>query len=1148
MNSENEKKDPPRPDDNKKQDPSPFLRIVTARAPGLLPSLIAEIRSAEKPVVLVPESFTLACETEIVNRSADHGIFDLPIFSPSSLVREIRELTGRGSKKPIPADGQNMIIARVLHHRQEELKYYRDSVGQPALAQKIANQINEFSRARLTPGFLKGFQPAGRRAKAKVEDMALVWDNYLQLLGDRYEDMSGQWLSALSRLDESGLLRNARLLIYGFDYITHDLLSLMEAAVSGTARPAEIVIGLVSDGESPDREIFRSANDSVQALKDYLEQHPIMPFRIEPAPEVPPADPGIAYVEKTFYAADAEVPDLSHVRAYYAKNSYLECQHACQTLIGWHEQGIPWEDMAVAVCEQDTLPSLLPLTLSAAGIPFNAKQDRPILMSGYAQYFLSLLRIMRLNFRRDDVIRMMKTGFTALTAEEVMDMENYARQHGVHRERWLRPFHIPEAEKEKEKAERMEAHRKRFAEPIVALRAALSKKSCTGRQAATLLFQFVTENGVYDRLLAIEEELAARGDDPGIDRNRQVWTAINGLLDSVAVFVGDEPLPLSDLCAMLEASLAGKSIKSLPQLSHAVTVAPPQMFFSSGVRCMLVMGLQENEISSGGGILSEHERGQLEQFIQEENRKYYQGTGPDQVAEIRPFSRIGQSAPELAARQKQDIYQAVSLAREQLALSASGARPNGGVLTQSVAFRRLHKLLTEQCPENASGGLADADLRPFAPSFALEALAIRLREARGQADSFLRSDSEEDLLWRDALRALYHSEKWKARTEGVLDGLRVALPESGLTPEQAGQIYLGRPLSISRMETFSTCPRQHLLTYGLDLFPNPEYRFEPNEKGNFNHDIIRRFLEIAMRQPEWPDLTDRQVDLILSRVIGERTKQWEGGILRSDILHRYTGIRMIRGVRVSIEHMMRSFRMESHFLPVATEVPFGMADEGAGLRLPAIPIRLADGSTVAFSGRIDRLDRLKTPEGKTYYMIIDNKMSSREVRQNSLVAGLQLQLPLYMLAAERGLPDGEIAGGLYQPIRDPQADSEEPEIIRAKIDADLRTTGIILDDERIQAAMAPVKASKRSESNDTVGSVSPEEIRALEACSERVIADRVARMYGGETDPKPIMDGTNSPCAWCDHADACRFDSTLPGCAIPELDHKHRMDLTASEV
>ena len=622
------------------------IRIVTTRAPGLIPSLLNEIDRAPRPVVLIPESFTLACETEIVRHSQTCGIFDMKILSPSSMIQEIRELTGGGTLQPISGDGQNMIVSRLLRHHREELKYYRDSAAQPTLAAKISAQIDELSRARLTPDYLREYQPLSRRTAAKLADVALIWEAYQQALAQGFADTVGQWRSAVNLIRRSGLLRNSRLLIYGFDYITHDLRSLAEeAAAGGSGCAEEVVIGLICDDTGPDREIFRSAGDSVRALCEALSAGGI-DFTVSREEAVPRMDAGIAYAEKTIYALgafpgektyrrkgkllvirenphaaqalamaeleQAYVPDLSHVRLYYAKNSYIECQHACQTLIDWHRSGIPWEDMAVAVCEQDTLPSLLPLTLSAAGIPFNAKRDQPILQSAYAQYILSLLRMLRLNFCQSDVLRMIKTGFSPLAADEVMDMENYARAHGVHRGRWLQPFPLPEKKEEQEKAQRMEELRQRLIGPVAELKKHLSRKECTGRKAAEWLFQFVTDAGAYSRLLAAEDEMAARGDDAGIDRNRQVWTAVNELLDTEARFIGEEPLPMHDLCAMLEASLTSRNIKSLPQQSRAVTVAPPQMFFSSGVRCMLVMGLQENELSSGAGVLSERERNVLE--------------------------------------------------------------------------------------------------------------------------------------------------------------------------------------------------------------------------------------------------------------------------------------------------------------------------------------------------------------------------------------------------------------------------------------------------------------------------------------------------------------------------------------------------------
>ena len=1170
-----------------------MIRIVTTRAPGLIPSLIEEIEHAGNPVVLIPESFTLACETEIVKNRPEGGIFDLKIFSPSSLIREVRELTGHGDRKPISGDGQNMIISQVLHHYRDELEYYQDSVAQPTLAAKIAGQIDDFTRARLTPGFLRQYKPDSRRTALKLKDVALIWDGYQQILEKGFEDTIGQWMAAVRMIRRSGIVRQSRLLIYGFDYITHDILNLVEAAAFADdgSGAEEVVIGLICDDKGPDREIFKAANDSVQALEYYL-KHRQAAYTVQTAEDMPKMDAGIAYAEKNIYAMGAfgsekvyrenekrvviredprtarnsamaelestYVPDLSHVRTYYAKNSYVECQHACQTLIDWHRAGILWEDMAVAVCEQDTLPSLLPLTLSAAGIPFNAKQDQPILMSGYAQYFLSLLRILRLNFCREDVLRMIKTGLTDMQAGEIMDMENYARENGIHRGRWLKPFHIPEQGDRKESVQKLEGLRQKLTEPIIDLRKKLSQKGCTGKQAAALLYEFVISAGIYERLQEQEEILASRGDDPGIDRNRQVWTAVNELLDTVATFIGDEPLPLHDLCAMLEASLASRKIKSLPQLSGAVMVAPPQMFFSSGVRCMIVMGLQENEISAGASILSEQERSRLEAFIEEKNREYYQGlytdeaNGPEgetdepeteSAGAVRPFSKIGQSLMDLVARQKQDIYQAVSLAREELVISCSGARPSGGIMMPSSAFNRLSGIIRDTNPENVTGGLMETDIRPFAPAFALETLAVKLREGKDGKTGFLQGENPEDAQWKNALGSLYQAAEWRKKVESILNGLHVTVPSARITPEQARRLYSTHGMTISRAETFASCPYRHFLQYGLGLRPTGTYAFQRDEQGTFNHDVLQMFLDRAMKLPEWPDLSEETQTTLLNGILRERVKQWEGGILTSDTMHRYQGASIIRGIRTSIASMMRAFRQKPHFLPLAAEVPFGTPDETGKTRIPAIRIRTDDGDTVAFSGRIDRIDTLETADGKKYFLIVDNKMSGKEVKQNSIIAGLQLQLPLYILAAQNGLKGYEAAGGLYQPIGDALIESEEESRILLQIDKALQTSGMIRNIEIVQEAAKPVRISRKSDTNDTLTEVTEEELKGITDCALETVTKIVNLIRSGEVSPRPVKDGPASSCAYCNHPNSCKFDSTIPGCRIAETDHKRRIEI-----
>ncbi len=510
------------------------------------------------------------------------------------------------------------------------------------------------------------------------------------------------------------------------------------------------------------------------------------------------------------------------------------------------------------------------------------------------------------------------------------------------------------------------------------------------------------------------------------------------------------------------------------------------------------------------------------------------------------LSKIGQSLQDLAARQKQDVYQAVSLARERLMLSCSGAKPSGGILTPSTAFRRLAQTIQSVRGENSVSGMIDTGLRPFAPAFALEALALRLRESRDTG--FLQGEDADKALWRGALTALYRSETWHRRTQGVLDGLHVSAPSEGISRTQAERLYATRGFTISRVETFATCPRMHLLQYGLDLFPTAVFAFENSEQGTFNHDVLQMFFDEAMKLPEWPDLTESQEAALLNRVLRQRAARWEGGILRSDIVHRFQGAAIIRGVRTSVASMMRAFRKKPHFVPMATEVPFGRTDGTGTLRLPAVRIRTEDGGTIDFSGRIDRIDGLEMPDGRKYFLIVDNKMSEKSVHQNSIAAGVQLQLPLYIRAAREGLAGYEPAGGLYQQVRDVLTDAGETETIRRQIDGKLKPEGLILDDQEIQEAVQPLKIGRQKEDNDTLSAVSPETLRSVMDGALAVVTDSVNRIRRGVTAPAPVQEGdNNSPCSWCDHADACLFDGTLPGCRIRKLDHRSRNELPLLE-
>ena len=1147
------------------------IRIITMRAPGLIPSLLHETQQAGHPVLLVPSAYTLDCEKELIRSRQEKGFIGIEVFSPSSLIREVRELTGSGGMVSLPPEGQVMLISQILHRKARELEYYGDAVSQPSLAKRIADQINELANAHLDSSMLSQFHPQSRRTRAKLHDLTVVWREYEERAAQGFVDITGAWQSALRALPSCDLLRGADLMIYGFGYISFELIDLIEAALP---LAASVTVGLVCDDRSPDKQIFRTATDSLATLRFHLQELGL-PFREEVFRELPPMDPGISYVENTIYAmgtfregsiqkagpnhyviiredasqakeaalkdlSDIPIPDLSNVSVYYARNSYIECLHTCQTLIAWHEHGYAWSDMAVAVCENDTLPSLLPLVMSASGIPCNLSRSQPILRSEYAQYFLSLLRILRLRYRLGDVIRMVKTGLAGIEPEDAMDLENYAKSHGIDRRRWLIPFHIPE--KRPEKIQALEALRQQLIEPIQALRHDL--QNTTGKKAAERLFNFILDQGIYEKLLAREDAYAQAGDELAIDRNRQVWTSINDLLDQFALFFDEDPVLLDDFCSMLEASLAAKTIRSLPQKTSAVAVAPPEMLFSSGIRCMAVMGLQENELSARVSVLSENEKNQLEELIQSMNRAFFDEMKgvPLTVQDIRsrPYAHLGLSVVDQAARQKQRIYQAVSMAREKLVLSCSSARPNGAVLTPASAFVRLARIMKEINPANVGGGLLHDGLYPFAPAFALERLATMLRSRGQDADAFLSGSDDRSLLWQHAMASLYRSPEWTQRMTDVLHGLHVSVRTSGISQEQADMLMLSEGMSVSRVQRHRQCPYMGFMESGLRLQPTGLYTFENNERGTFYHAVIASFFGEAMKSRDWPRLSIQDQNRLLNRVLHEETREWKNSVLGSDILHQFQGAQIVRSVRSSIESMMRAFSQETHFLPIGFEIGFGASGDFQGLHFPPVQVELSDGRRIAFSGILDRVDTVTLDDGRKYSLVVDNKSSSRDLMQNSIDAGLQLQLPVYMTALRQGLPDFQVAGGLYQPVKDVLIASEDLTVIQNKLDREMQASGMILNDQQVQEAAKPVKIPARSSSSDTITVVTPEEMDSINHGAMDVIRSAVEDIRSGNTSPAPVQDGMKSPCEYCAYTMACPFDTRMKGGTVQVVDHRRK--------
>ena len=252
------------------------VQIVGGRAGRLLPWMLPQISKAREqqlPVILlVPEQYTLQAEREIIAGLKLPGLMDIDVLSPRRLTRRIRESGGHSALQPLDASGRSMAIAQALTVCQEALQYYKRVALTPHLPDKLSVLLADLQRAGLTPADLaaQGEQLPSGALKAKPNDLALIWQGYLDVIDGRFQDETMQQQDVRRRLIPSGVMNGAAVFVYGFDVLPGPMCGLLCEAAKVCA---SLTVTMTMDAKDvPDGRIFLTQRSSATELMRMLQQ------------------------------------------------------------------------------------------------------------------------------------------------------------------------------------------------------------------------------------------------------------------------------------------------------------------------------------------------------------------------------------------------------------------------------------------------------------------------------------------------------------------------------------------------------------------------------------------------------------------------------------------------------------------------------------------------------------------------------------------------------------------------------------------------------------------------------------------------------------------------------------------------------------
>ena len=1092
----------------------------TGKTTYLTEKIKEDMQKGEKALFIVPEQQTVEVERTMASLLPPSSQLIFEVVNFTRLANKIFRLYGGLSYHYITAGMKELFLWQTLKTLAPFLKEFGGKcVKDLSMPSTLLAAISEFKSCDVSPAKLEKIAEVldeESSFKNKLHDLSLIYSMYDSTIRESYDDSSDDLSKLAELLETRNFFQGYRVYIDSFTDFTAQEFRVLKCIL---AQADEVYLSLSSSGPLSNELFLTSINDTASRLRalvgENIETVVLSDFHRFSNPELTRIASDLWHFHVKGEKQEEESTESDALSLVRCSDAYSEAKAAATQILSLvQEHNYRYRDIAVITRNAESYRGILDAEFEKAGIPFFMSEKTDITTKPLISMIFSTLAIKLKNYRAEDVIAYVKTGLAGFTPYEIDTLSTYVNTWRIHGKQFtngewtMNPDGFTETVSPRGKAilETANAVRERLVGHLSPFFSALDTATCAS-DFCNALYHFLKNSGTSETLKQYANRSLDEGDKKEAAETASLFKAVFGILSDITEAMGEEEMDLEDFTTALHIVLGQTEIGTIPTAADEVLIGSASTLRATDIRCAILLGLCEGEFPmrvNETGLFTDKDRSLLETF---------------------GITLSGQSAKN-AANELLYVYRSMTLPSEKLILVYREKQISGGGQAPSLAFRRVAELFPNL--KTIFFDTLSPDSKIFDKSSAFEAIAS-LKNTPYYPSIY-------KLLANDAA---YHPR---------MNVLNASVTNSSCQLEEGTTSLLfdtRLTLTQSQIEKYVSCHFSYYCRYVLKLRDAKRAAFDYSNIGTFIHKVLELFLKETGKDTIDADRDMDKIRAIIHREIQEqshlfipKSKEAEGRILH--LLLRFYRLASLVAINLCREQKY------SQFIPKLYEAEFG---KNSKLGLTPPEILLEDGTTVSFSGKVDRVDTYRR-DGKMYVRVVDYKTGAKSFSLDDIKEGYSLQLLLYLFAIcdtsskhfRRliGCEEGDVltpAGALYISMALPRLKREENDSDEDALEAasqEIKRSGLLLHDSEMLQAMSSrmdphVLAGVRVNAKDGSlkgNALADENTFALlkEELGQTIY--RIAmEIRAGNASAHPSKHGGVLACAYCEMKPFCRVDT-----------------------